>query len=167
MTKIKIATQDEVKKLPELYKKAFKVHNIFTKPTKEIEKYLLELYPKGKFIVAVDGSKVIAGCHLVKGDKVWRIRHVAVHPDVQGKGLVGILLEYAEAQAKEGKVEMHVAGNDLHAVKIYESFGYRIKEELPDHYRKGEPCFVMDKQIDMTPKHVKLGKGKDLEIWKD
>lgn len=65
------------------------------------------------------------------------IHALGVHPDYQGKGCGGILVDEAAYIAKAaGKkaVRLDVLGNDVPAIKLYESKGYEYHDTIRMYY---------------------------------
>ena len=47
-----------------------------------------------------------------------------------------------------GPIEVHAAEGELNISKFYENLGYKLEGKLKSHYRKGETCFVLGKEIE-------------------
>jgi len=152
MVKIRKAVKEDLKELTAMYKKIFKVHNIFTKGNKEIMEYLEQFL--GNILVAEEKGKIIGGIVIsgreYDGWKLYNFKHVAVLPKNQRKGIGTKLLKEAEKFVGFGKIEIRVAAGASEApwaVEFYEQHGYKKEGELESHYRHKETCYVMGKVI--------------------
>ena len=157
MIMIEKPNEDDIKQLAKLYKDVFTVHNIFTKPDKEVLDYLDNV--DGEILVAKENGKVLGGC-LIEYTKsqyshsLWRIKHLAVSREKQHEGVGSVILEEIEGMIKErisikdvksAKAEVHVSENEKESIGFYKKHGFVIEGELKDHYRKGETCFILGK----------------------
>ena len=77
MIKMENAKPSELKELIPILKEAYKVHNIFSKSEKDIEKYMKGL--EGTWAVAKnEKGKIVAGCFVGKKGNLWRVKHLGV-----------------------------------------------------------------------------------------
>ena len=147
------ANTEELKKLIPIYKKAFPVHNVFTKSDEEIFKYMETA--DGDFLVAVEDEETLGGLLIAveletPEHKRARFKHVAVAEGYQGKGIGSALLKQAEKIVGMGKIEIHVAEgiSEPETEEFYKKNGYEIEGELKSHYRPGEICYIMGKVLE-------------------
>lgn len=152
MMEIRKIKTKEIEQLVPLYKHAFPVHNIFTKPDKDIVEYLKRL--GAEFIVASEDGKIIAALAITRKENTYlgkthtlaSLKHLAVHESHRGKGLGSKMLSYAESSLGRAKVEIKVACPIKK--KFYEKNGYLTEGKLRSHYRPGETCYVMGKILE-------------------
>lgn len=82
------------------------------------------------FDLAVDGGLIETVAH---DDHIW-IENIAVAPEAQGRGIGRLLLEWAEAKAREaGRHELRLLTNGAFEanVSLYARLGYTIDREEP------------------------------------
>jgi len=85
--------------------------------------------------------------------KTLRIFSIAILPGMQGMEIGKQLLEYAVDLAQSGKIgriSLEVRKSDLKVIRFYENAGFKLTEELPDYYMKGENGIRMALQLDET-----------------
>src|SRR6056297_3211534 len=73
--------------------------------------------------------------------KTLRVFSIAVLPDFQGKDIGSKLLEQVVNIGRAGKFErisLEVLKLDIRLTDFYKKTGFKITEELPDYYQKGE-----------------------------
>lgn len=153
MIMIRKAKEKDIPELAELYKKVFKVHNIFEKSKDDILSYLKVLLDRCQVIVAFH-DKEIAGAAAVhikvdrKDHKLATIKHVAVKEEYQKKGIGKELMKKAEETVGKGKLEVHLAAQEGPATDFYTKLGFEIEGKLKSHYRKGEDCIILGKILE-------------------
>jgi ribosomal protein S18 acetylase RimI-like enzyme len=86
--------------------------------------------------VAYDGNDVAGSLAMKVEVGVAYIETLIVGKDYRGKGVGKALIAKAEETAKEHKAhKIHlITGKTWSAVKFYESAGYKVTAELPNHY---------------------------------
>lgn len=106
----------------------------------------LEKEKKDILIGCFDDDKLEGCCMLTDiGNKVVRLRQMAVLSGLQGKGLGRVLMQYAENIARDRgfkKLSMHARKT---AIGFYEKLGYRITGE--EFVEVTIPHFVMEKDL--------------------
>ena len=70
------------------------------------------------------------------------LHKIMVHPDRRGRGIGSQLMQAALAGA-ETEVLLTVNPDNLAAVKLYENFGFRIRERVEGFYRPHEHRYLM------------------------
>ncbi len=70
------------------------------------------------------------------------LHKIMVHPDCRGQGVGSDLMRAALAEAR-ADVLLTVNPQNAAAVKLYENFGYRIRERVEGFYRPHEHRYVM------------------------
>ena len=97
-------------------------------------------------IAAFEEERLVACCLLTTKDKTTiKLRQMAVHQDVQGKGLGRALILFAEAVARDHgyrKLSMHARKT---AAGFYEKMGYAICS--PEFEEVTIPHYVMEKTL--------------------
>ena len=83
--------------------------------------------------------------------KTLRIFSIAVLPSLQGKGIGRSILDYIINFSRSGKIgrislEVHQSKPEL--VQFYKNAGFKVSEELPDYYMKGEHGLRMVLHLD-------------------
>ena len=85
-----------------------------------------------------------------QGSQVARLYSVAVHPDVAGMGIGGMLLAAAEAAALgKGRVtlRLEVREDNIAALRLYEREGYRPIGRIADYYQDGAAALRFEKTL--------------------
>lgn len=97
-------------------------------------------------ILAEAEDRLVGCCVLVPGPEYWKMRQVAVHPDVQGRGIGRAMVRFAELTiAKAGARGFFLHARES-AVPFYLSMGYRIEDEPFEEV--GLPHRRMRKEVD-------------------
>jgi len=100
------------------------------------------------FIAAYDDDEMFGCCMLCKiDDERVKLRQMAVHEDVQGKGLGAAILNFAENIARDKgykTIFMHARES---AVGFYEKLGYQINSDV--FKEVNIPHYVMEKRLEV------------------
>jgi GNAT superfamily N-acetyltransferase len=106
----------------------------------------LEAEKKDILVAAFEEEDLVACCLLtVQGPGVVRLRQMAVHKEVQGKGIGRALIHFAENVSRDHrftKITMHAR---VTAVGFYEKMGYRISS--PEFEEVTIPHYIMEKAL--------------------
>ena len=73
-----------------------------------------------------------------------------VHPGYRRQGIAGDLLSHAEHWATAGGVNclfLHVADQNLQAIRFYEKAGYESVGRVPDYYGQGLAALIYSRNI--------------------
>lgn len=163
------ATADHLKGLVPVYRKSFKVHNIFKGTDQEVYDYLKDEQDSaqgdhGGFVVSVADDKIVGGALVTFEEKDrqkhsrWKIKHLAVDEKYRGIGIGREILREAESMILTGvllhkgtsaKVEISVSENESDVLGFYRKNGYRLEGKLAHHYRKDELCMVLGKFLEV------------------
>ena len=133
----------EYKKMVELRKEILRkpLGLDFSEADLESEKY-------DTLIAAFDDDEMVGCCMLCKiDDERVKLRQMAVHEDVQGKGLGAAILNFAENIARDKgykTIFMHARES---AVGFYEKLGYQINSEV--FKEVNIPHYVMEKTLEV------------------
>jgi len=99
-------------------------------------------------IAAFDDDEMVGCCMLCKEtDEKIKLRQMAVHEDVQGKGLGAAILNFAENIARDKgykTIFMHARES---AVGFYEKLGYQINSDVFSEVNI--PHYVMEKRLEV------------------
>ena len=78
-------------------------------------------------IVAFDDDRILACCMLTAVDKeLIRLRQMAVHNSLQGKGIGATMMNFAENVARERGYRIMTMHARKSAIGFYEKLGYKI-----------------------------------------
>ena len=106
----------------------------------------LEKEKDNMFIGAFEEDRMLGCCMLVEEQPdIVRLRQMAVLNDLQGKGIVRALMNFAENLARDRGykiVRMHARNN---VVGFYEKVGYKVKGD--QFIEVTIPHFVMEKEL--------------------
>lgn len=103
--------------------------------TSPLQKVIVAEMQNGK------GKKPVGSATFYLYAKTLRIFSIAVLPEFQGKGIGKQLLEHAINLARSRKISrisLEVRKSEEQLVQFYMNAEFKIKEELPDYYKKGE-----------------------------
>lgn len=93
---------------------------------------------------------------LHKGTRLARLYSIALHPQIQGRGAAGTLMQALEAAAVEADrltMRLEVAKQNQSAIRLYERLGYQAFGEFLDYYEDHSDALRMQKRI-RTPERV-------------
>ena len=96
-----------------------------------------------------------------RGTRLARLYSLAIHPDYQGQGLAGLLLDHLEQEAEKLKLvflRLEVRQDNQAAIQLYEKRSYRRFGQIKSYYEDGEHALRMEKRllrsITATPKNL-------------
>ncbi len=143
-------SEDDYEELAELYKRFYRVHNVFTRPDDEILGYLGS--QEGECLVFDDGG--IRGAVFLENSttspgnmhRLWKLKHLAFDSEDACRKLLAEAEKIIMDKPGTAKIEINVAESEPSA-DFYEELGYKNEAELRDHYRNGEKCFVFSKSF--------------------
>ncbi|CAH1765126.1 13540_t:CDS:2 [Entrophospora sp. SA101] len=75
-----------------------------------------------------------------------RILKICIHQDYRGQGLGTMILKHAIDTNKvpeKSKAELYVDVKRQVAIKLYEKFGFKIKELVKDYYQPERDAYLM------------------------
>ena len=109
--------------------------------TEELEKEKNEI-----LIAAFDEEDIIGCCILTDiGMQKIRLRQMAVHDSVQGKGIGASIMSFAENIAKDKGYKFMVMHARDTAIGFYEKFGYKVKSD--EFEEVGLSHHIMEKEL--------------------
>jgi len=99
-------------------------------------------------IAAFDDDEMVGCCMLCKEtDEKIKLRQMAVHEVVQGKGLGAAILNFAENIARDKGYKTLFMHARESAVGFYEKLGYKINSDVFNEVNI--PHFVMEKSLEV------------------
>lgn len=109
--------------------------------TEELEK------EKNEILIAAFDEEVIIGCCILSdiGMQKIRLRQMAVHDSVQGKGIGASIMSFAENIAKDKGYKFMVMHARDTAIGFYEKFGYKVKSD--EFEEVGLSHHIMEKEL--------------------
>jgi ribosomal-protein-alanine N-acetyltransferase len=144
--KITRVSRADINRIYNIEKEVFK-DNAFTKSllNKLVKKSLYFL----KLVRGLLGK--ILGFVIVIKDRADRANLInfLIFPDHQGKGLGALLLsnviKLIKSQHPEiGKIVLNVKNSNQKAIKLYQKFGFQIKNKIENYYESGDDSFSME-----------------------
>jgi N-acetylglutamate synthase-like GNAT family acetyltransferase len=108
----------------------------------------LENEKNDTLIAAFDDDEMVGCCMLCKEtDEKIKLRQMAVHEVVQGKGLGAAILNFAENIARDKGYKTLFMHARESAVGFYEKLGYKINSDVFNEVNI--PHFVMEKSLEV------------------
>jgi ribosomal-protein-alanine N-acetyltransferase len=110
---------------------------------------ILKLDPELLIVVDCKGSVEGYAMGVVEGDSCHLIS-IAVAPSSRGKGLGRMLLRSFESICRDrglAKVVLEVKVDNIVALNLYKSEGYKVERILPKYYPDGSNAYRMTKRI--------------------
>jgi hypothetical protein len=142
--------EGDLLKLIPIYKKFFPVHAVFTKSDEEIMNHLEKMKERGEFLIAEDNGKVKGGLVIVRSEIDGHIRsdlkRIAADPPV--RKIIAALIEAAEKEIGKGKIEIRIAESEKVGPSFFKKLGYKVEAKLRSHYRQGELCYILGKELE-------------------
>ncbi len=140
----------DFKGLASLYKRYYRMHNVFGKPEKKVIEYL-----KGQpdeCLVADDGG--IRGALFVVNKtssrdgkhRFWKLKHIAFDSEDVGRDLLAAAEKKIRLKSETAKIEISVAESEPQ-IDFFEENGYQKEAEMKNHYRWDETCFIFSKSL--------------------
>ncbi len=97
-------------------------------------------------IAAFEEEKILGCCLLTKVDtQCVRLRQMAVQNNLQGKGIGGSMMNYAENVARDAGYKKVIMHSRKTATGFYEKLGYKISGNQFDEITI--PHYVMEKKL--------------------
>lgn len=84
----------------------------------------------GRLLVLASGDRIVGSAWISDDGRRLYLHHMAVLPELQGRGLGRRLMEEAAAVARERRMQMklEVAESNGRAIALYRTFGFEILE---------------------------------------
>jgi len=142
--------EGDFKKLVPIYRKFFPVHAVFTKTDEEIIQHLEKMKEKGEFLVADDEGKVKGSLVIVKrtidSHTTAELKRIAAKTPV--RKVMAELIKAAEQEIGKGKIEIKIAESEKVKPSFFKKLGYKVEGKLASHYRPGEKCYILGKEVE-------------------
>jgi ribosomal protein S18 acetylase RimI-like enzyme len=129
-----------------------------------------KLATSGRYIVAEDGGELAGHAFLdpmpMRANAHVFLLTIVVHPGhVErgiGRALLGDLLDWAQGDARVGKVELNVRAGNLRAQRLYRSFGFVEEARFVERVRRIDGNFEDDLGMAWFPERVVYDGGRTL-----
>ena len=142
--------EGDFKKLIKIYRKFFPVHAVFTKGDNEIMQHLEKMKEKGEFLIAEDEGKVKGALVIKKrtidGHTTAKLKRIAAKSPV--RKIMAELIKSAENEVGKGKIEIKIAASEKVKPSFFKKLGYKVEGKLRSHYRLGEICYILGKEVE-------------------
>ena len=142
--------EGDFKKLVPIYRKFFPVHAVFTKTDEEIIQHLEKMKEKGEFLIADDEGKVKGALVVVKrtidSHTTAELKRIAAKTPV--RKVMAELIKAAEQEIGKGKIEIKIAESEKVKPSFFKKLGYKVEGKLTSHYRPGEKCYILGKEVE-------------------
>jgi len=133
-------------------------------PYTAFERFLSE----PNFLVASVGEQVagyvVADVTPNFGRDIGHIKDLAIHPDMQGRGLGRRLLRRAIVGltiAQASRIKLEVREHNSRAIALYRDEGFRPARRIPRYYSDGEAALVLIKQLQSGPVNGSTETGEE------
>jgi len=144
--------EGDFEKLVPIYKEFFPVHAVFTKSDEEIMQHLKKMKEKGEFLIAEDEGKVKGALVITKrtidSHTTAKLKRIAAKSPV--RKVMAELIKAAEEEVGEGKIEIMIAASEKVKPSFFRKLGYKVEGKLSSHYRLGEICYILGKEVEQN-----------------
>lgn len=106
--------------------------------------------PRRHYLIATDGSGVLAHAGLDLAGEVADVMTLAVHPEARGRGLGARLLEELHGVARRADATsmlLEVRADNAVAHRLYLSRDYHLVRTRPGYYPGGVDALVLRKEL--------------------
>ena len=79
--------------------------------------------------------------------EITDIINIAVDKNYQGQGIGKKLIQYVIDNTKAEKIMLEVKENNIPAIKLYESMGFKEIHRRPNYYGEGIDAIIMERSI--------------------
>ena len=104
---------------------------------------IIEEFANGMMLKAVENGKIIGSVRGMAKNGTLHIAKLMVHPDYRKKGIAGCLMNSLEEYSSQPRFELFTPNISQHNIKLYESLGYKIFDEMAHH--SGVTFVLMEK----------------------
>jgi RimJ/RimL family protein N-acetyltransferase len=140
-------------------------------PVESYREKIEKLATEGRYIVAEDDDGLAGHAFLdpmpMRANAHVFLLTIVVHPGHiergVGRALLGDLLEWAQGDARVGKVELNVRTGNLRARKLYASFGFVEEARFVQRVHRLDGRFEDDLGMAWFPDRVSGGYGRTLK----
>ncbi|MEO5755310.1 MAG: GNAT family N-acetyltransferase [Mesorhizobium sp.] len=106
--------------------------------------------PNAEFLVADDGKRTggMAFAEAIEGGEVLVLRQLYVLPDMQGRGIGGMLLdEVIESFPEAHTIRLEVEEKNTRAIAFYQANGFVRAGSVDDHGGTGIPALIYERAL--------------------
>ncbi len=94
-----------------------------------------------------EDNKVLGFVQIENHFEITDIINIAVDKDYQGKGIGKKLLQYLIDNTEAEKIMLEVKENNIPAIKLYESMGFKQIHIRPNYYEGNINALIMERSI--------------------
>jgi ribosomal protein S18 acetylase RimI-like enzyme len=122
------ADAEELLKVQRLaYRSEAELYNNFDiSPLKQTLAEISDQFATHIFLKAICKGKIIGSVRAVETNKTCHIGRLAVHPDMQNKGIGSALLQEIEKNFTPRRYELFAGSKSYKNIKLYQKLGYNI-----------------------------------------
>jgi ribosomal-protein-alanine N-acetyltransferase len=108
------------------------------------EEWVEALGKNKTYFIEVDGTVAGEVSYKMNDFNCAHIDGLVVKPDFQGKGIARKAMELVLKELKEvQKIDLVTHPDNIKAIKLYESFGFKIESRTENYFGDGEPRVLM------------------------
>ena len=93
---------------------------------------------------------MLGGLVIVKknfdGHILAKLKRIAAKSPV--RKVMAELIKAAEQEIGKGKIEIKIAESEKVKPSFFKKLGYKVEGKLSSHYRPGEKCYVLGKEVE-------------------
>jgi len=94
-----------------------------------------------------DDNNVLGFIHIENHFEITDVINIAVDKNYQGRGIGKILLQYVIDNTEADKIMLEVKENNVPAIKLYESLGFKQIHVRPNYYEGNIDALIMERSI--------------------
>ena len=98
-------------------------------------------------IYVYEDNNILGFVHIENHYEITDIINIAVDKEYQGKGIGKSLLQYVIDNTNADKILLEVKDNNISAIKLYESLGFKQIHIRPNYYDNNIDALVMERSI--------------------
>jgi len=95
-----------------------------------------EMYPNSCYHVVLLDSKPVGRLWVAPGDGEWKLVDIAVHPNLQRKGIGTVLVQRVQQEAAKARLPLHscVFRFNPGSLRFHQRLGFSVVREDQTHY---------------------------------
>jgi ribosomal-protein-alanine N-acetyltransferase len=94
-----------------------------------------------------EDNNVLGFIHIENHFEITDVINIAVDKNYQGKGIGKKLLQYVIDNTEAEKIMLEVKVNNIAAIKLYESMGFKQIHVRPNYYEGNIDALIMERSI--------------------
>ena len=94
-----------------------------------------------------EDNNVLGFIHIENHFEITDVINIAVDKNYQGKGIGKKLLQYVIDNTEAEKIMLEVKENNIAAIKLYESMGFKQIHVRPNYYEGNIDALIMERSI--------------------